>query len=139
MRQSPGAPADRSPVACRQCFQPAIVGGSRQDREFRVRLRQDPQTRLSPQNASRRAARISLRLATLISCGISVAAAPYPRWAKIELTFDGPELKGRGEPNPFAIRFDVVFSGPDGREWRVPGFYVMFKKARQIYAQLSGL
>jgi hypothetical protein len=66
-------------------------------------------------------------------CGIAIfaalaPAAPKPelaasRWSKIELTFSGPLSKGRGEPNPFAIRFDVLFTGLDGKVSKVPGFY----------------
>ncbi len=47
----------------------------------------------------------------------------FDKWSKIELVFDGPESRGRGEPNPFAIAFDVAFTGPSGRQYRVPGFY----------------
>jgi hypothetical protein len=53
----------------------------------------------------------------------SLATEPYARWAKIELTFEGPNSKGLGEPNPFAVPFDVTFTGPDGKSWLVPGFY----------------
>ncbi|MEK7408784.1 MAG: DUF5060 domain-containing protein [Acidobacteriota bacterium] len=45
------------------------------------------------------------------------------RWSKIELSFKGPKSLGRGDPNPFAIRLDVIFAGPDGKSFKVPGFY----------------
>jgi hypothetical protein len=35
----------------------------------------------------------------------------------------GPASKGRGEPNPFALAVDGVFTSPDGRTFHVPGFY----------------
>jgi hypothetical protein len=47
----------------------------------------------------------------------------FAKWATIEIAFRGPKSKGRGEPNPFAISFDVIFGGPGGKEYRVPGFY----------------
>ncbi len=47
----------------------------------------------------------------------------FAKWAPIEITFAGPKSKGRGEPNPFAISFDVIFTGPSGGKYRVPGFY----------------
>ena len=47
----------------------------------------------------------------------------YPKWSKIELAFTGPDSKARGMANPFAVRLDVVFSGPNGKQYRVPGFY----------------
>lgn len=48
---------------------------------------------------------------------------PYPRWSKIELVFEGPESKGMGQANPFAIPFDIRFFSPDGKAYLVPGFY----------------
>jgi len=45
------------------------------------------------------------------------------KWASIEITFTGPESRGEGEPNPFAVLLDVMFTGPSGRQYRVPGFY----------------
>jgi hypothetical protein len=47
----------------------------------------------------------------------------YPKWSRIELSFTGPESKARGEPNPFAVQLDIVFSGPNGKQYRIPGFY----------------
>jgi CubicO group peptidase (beta-lactamase class C family) len=47
----------------------------------------------------------------------------YTKWSRIELAFNGPNSDARGTPNPFAVAFDVVFSGPDGSRYRVPGFY----------------
>ncbi len=46
------------------------------------------------------------------------------KWHKISLTFDGPETSERATPNPFTdYRLDVVFVGPSGRQYVVPGFY----------------
>ena len=60
----------------------------------------------------------------LAACSREPGALPaYPRWAKIELTFHGPEMRGLGDPNPFALAFDVMFTAPDGRAFLVPGFY----------------
>lgn len=50
-------------------------------------------------------------------------AQSFAKWSKIELVFAGPESKGSGEPNPFAIPFDVTFTSPSGRRYHVPGFY----------------
>jgi hypothetical protein len=61
--------------------------------------------------------------ALLLACSFALAAQSYPRWSKIELTFEGPAMKGLGSPNPFAVPFDVVFTGPAGKPVRVPGFY----------------
>jgi hypothetical protein len=47
----------------------------------------------------------------------------YAKWSKIEIAFTGPDLQGRGEPNPFAIRFDVNFTSPSGKQYSIPGFY----------------
>ena len=35
----------------------------------------------------------------------------------------GPSLRGAGDPNPFAIPVDVVFTAPSGKTTRVPGFF----------------
>jgi hypothetical protein len=50
-------------------------------------------------------------------------ARRFAKWAPIEFVFTGPESRGRGEPNPFAVSIDVVFTGPSGKKYRVPGFY----------------
>jgi hypothetical protein len=47
----------------------------------------------------------------------------YARWDKVELTFEGPRSAGRGDPNPFAVPFDVIFTSPTGKTYKVPGFY----------------
>ena len=47
----------------------------------------------------------------------------FAKWSRIELAFAGPESRGRVDPNPFAIRLDVVFTSPSGRKYQVPGFY----------------
>jgi hypothetical protein len=47
----------------------------------------------------------------------------FAKWSKIEMTFAGPASRGQGDPNPFAVRLDVDFTSPSGRQYRVPGFY----------------
>jgi hypothetical protein len=58
------------------------------------------------------------------SCGAPAdRLGPFARWEKIEISFPGPDSVGLGEPNPFTLPFDVVFTGPDDRSYTVPGFY----------------
>ncbi|HPN36569.1 MAG TPA: DUF5060 domain-containing protein [bacterium] len=46
------------------------------------------------------------------------------KWGLLEIRLQGPSLNGyTGSPNPFAIRLDGIFRGPDGAEYRVPGFF----------------
>jgi len=47
----------------------------------------------------------------------------FAKWGKIEVAFTGPDSKGRGDPNPFSILLDVVFTSPGGQTFQVPGFY----------------
>ena len=47
----------------------------------------------------------------------------FAKWSTVELAFTGPDSQARGTPNPFAIPFDVVFTDPDGKQYRVAGFY----------------
>lgn len=47
----------------------------------------------------------------------------YPKWSPIEIRFSGPDSTARGMPNPFGIEMDVVFTGPNGARYRVPGYY----------------
>ena len=49
--------------------------------------------------------------------------ASYPKWSTIEITLRGPDSQGRGEPNPFDVALDAVFTAPSGARFRVPGFY----------------
>ena len=42
-----------------------------------------------------------------------------PRWGVVDISFDGPE----DLPDPFAVEFGALLSGPDGAWLRVPGFY----------------
>jgi len=51
------------------------------------------------------------------------APATVAKWARLEIVFDGPDSQGLGEPNPFGVELDVLFTSPTGREFRVPGFY----------------
>lgn len=59
----------------------------------------------------------------LLLGGCARDGSSVARWHKLELSFEGPPSASAGEVNPFAIRFDVHFSGPEGTEYRVPGFY----------------
>jgi hypothetical protein len=63
---------------------------------------------------------VTLSLALSCSGGRAPAAT---RWRLIELSFEGPASQGAGTPNPFAIPFDVIFTDPGGKSYRVPGFY----------------
>ncbi len=47
----------------------------------------------------------------------------FAKWSTIETTFTGPNSRGLGDPNPFAVRLDVNFTSPSGRQFFVPGFY----------------
>jgi hypothetical protein len=47
----------------------------------------------------------------------------FAKWSKVELSFAGPDLRGAGTPNPFAVQFDVRFSSPGGKQFVLPGFY----------------
>jgi len=47
----------------------------------------------------------------------------FAKWAPIEIVFEGPLSKGRGDPNPFAVSLDVIFTAPSGTKYTVPGFY----------------
>jgi hypothetical protein len=51
------------------------------------------------------------------------ARSDFAKWSRIELTFHGPDLQARSDPNPFSVRLDVKFTSPDGRQYVVPGFY----------------
>jgi hypothetical protein len=65
--------------------------------------------------------------AILLSCCSALAESrdhgQFAKWSKIELAFAGPYSQGRGEPNPFAVRLDVDFTSPSGKQYHVPGFY----------------
>ena len=45
-------------------------------------------------------------------------------WHKISITLTGPQSSESGTPNPFSdYRLDVLFTGPSGQTYRVPGYY----------------
>ena len=48
---------------------------------------------------------------------------PFAKWAPVEIIFAGPRSRGQGEPNPFSISLDVIFTAPSGTQYSVPGFY----------------
>ncbi len=62
-------------------------------------------------------------LACCLGRGRADEPSSFAKWSSIEISFAGPHSRGRGEPNPFAIELDVVFTSPSGRRWVVPGFY----------------
>ncbi len=66
-------------------------------------------------------------LSVLLLATGELAAEEAPRrvakWSLLEIGFPGPESQGRGKPNPFSIRLDVLFTSPSGRQFLVPGFY----------------
>lgn len=64
-----------------------------------------------------------LAIALVVPGAVNAAEDAFPKWSKIELAFSGPESQGRGDPNPFAVRFTVQFTGPQGMSYDVPGFY----------------
>ena len=47
----------------------------------------------------------------------------FPKWSKVKLEFNGPELLGMGDPNPFNIPVDVVFTGPSSQAYTIPAFF----------------
>ena len=62
----------------------------------------------------------------IICCSVLANAkdhGQFAKWAKIEFTFTGPNSRGRGEPNPFAVRLNVDFASPSEKQYHVPGFY----------------
>ena len=65
----------------------------------------------------------SLVFALFITTHAAADEAQFAKWSKIEFSFRGLDSRGGGEPNPFAVKLDVDFSGPGGRHFRVPGFY----------------
>jgi len=47
----------------------------------------------------------------------------FAKWAKVEIVLTGPESLGKGQPNPFGVFVDGVFTSPTGKQYKVPGFY----------------
>lgn len=46
------------------------------------------------------------------------------QWHRVTLGVTGPRTDERSHPKPFTdIRLDVVFTGPEGQSYRVPGFF----------------
>jgi hypothetical protein len=46
------------------------------------------------------------------------------QWHKVVIDFSGPSTSESADPNPFTYyRLDVTFISPDGRTYRVPGYY----------------
>jgi len=54
---------------------------------------------------------------------LAADAGRFAKWSRIELEFEGPASCGTGSPNPFAVRVDVNFTSPRGKQFCVPGFY----------------
>jgi len=62
----------------------------------------------------------------LAACGPPEAevSGELKRWHTVTLTFAGPQTSETADPNPFTeYQFNVVFTGPDGSEVVVPGFF----------------
>ncbi len=62
----------------------------------------------------------------LMLCGSASAArhlGEFAKWATVEIELAGPPSQGRGQPNPFALPVDVLFTSPRGKTFQVPGFY----------------
>ena len=48
----------------------------------------------------------------------------FKNWHKVTMTFSGPMTSESDTPNPFTdYRLQVLFTGPQGRIYEVPGFY----------------
>ncbi|MDO9254702.1 MAG: nitrilase-related carbon-nitrogen hydrolase [Bacteroidales bacterium] len=47
----------------------------------------------------------------------------FIKWQRVEIALPGPESEGRGEPNPFNITVDVIFTSPAGKQFIMPAFY----------------
>src|SRR6056297_1472098 len=52
-------------------------------------------------------------------------SGPLETWNKVTIDFEGPEAReSDSNPNPFLdYRLEVDFSGPQGEEYHVPGFF----------------
>ncbi len=51
-------------------------------------------------------------------------AGELKKWHKVTIDFDGPATSETATPNPFLdYRLDVTFTGPEGQEYVVPGYY----------------
>jgi len=49
---------------------------------------------------------------------------PLQRWHRVTVQQDALAASETSSPNPFLdFRFDIIFSAPDGREFRVPGYF----------------
>ena len=47
----------------------------------------------------------------------------FSKWAKVEINLASPDSTGLGNPNPFGIAVDGIFTAPSGKTTIVPGFY----------------
>ncbi len=65
----------------------------------------------------------SLGLVAVAERAPAAELGPWAKWAKMEIRLTGPDSRGRGTPNPFAILVDGVFTSPSGKTFTVPGFY----------------
>lgn len=46
------------------------------------------------------------------------------QWHAVAVTFNGPQSSENATPNPFTdYRLDVIFTGPSGQTYKVPGYY----------------
>jgi hypothetical protein len=48
----------------------------------------------------------------------------FAKWTKVEVSLQGPQTSvSDGSSNPFQVRVDVTFTGPDDQSFTVPAFY----------------
>ncbi len=59
----------------------------------------------------------------LITAACKQPLPNYARWQLIEISMNGPESLSTGDPNPFGIDTDVIFTAPSGKNYSVPAFY----------------
>lgn len=63
-------------------------------------------------------------LLTVAGCARQGETLPsFYRWGKVEIIVKGPFMKAAGEPNPFDVVLDIMFTGPDGTGFLAPAFY----------------
>jgi len=59
---------------------------------------------------------------------------------KVTIDFIGPVSSETAEPNPFKdFRLDVIFKGPGGNSYRIPGFFAADGKAAETSAKVGNI
>ncbi|MEL7162003.1 MAG: DUF5060 domain-containing protein, partial [Bacteroidota bacterium] len=78
--------------------------------------------------------KVCLVAVLIFSFALPLTGAIRP-WTKLSLDFAGPSTSETTSPNPFTdYRMDVVFTGPTGATYRVPGYYAADGKAAETSA-----